>query len=504
MSSRIVTVFSDQKIAKTASPSMFASASVHFMTVGILFVLMKLAVPHVVHVPPLKFSVVRILTYNPNRSEARAGSPRMQELHAPGRIPSHIAKSSAGAARPRQRRLPASRKIKTGPQTLLQAHTNRIPPPKNAIIPTTLLAAAHPRLTQKIVSPQPHRNPAAPMPTTLSLPNAAIHVSNIRLSPAHLAIPNLPTPASTTVPYELDNPTTNAQIIETTSPSQQQPTPTRLLAISDLKAVKGIIPIPQTENEVQKTEVKGSAMTGTLARKPGTGKLASKGLSTMDHTHLASAGTTRHLKRKTLHAAAIQTLKKANMQGNTPSVPNRSNRNLATLKGRSSEQTLAGQGAGNHLSFTRLSKSATGRFGAVVMGDSSEMDFPETADLWRGRNVYTVYIDVGEPISWILQYALPKSATRAQRQGTLAAPYPYEMLRPNFAPSALNADDLLVHGFITAKGKLVDVDTEFPPNFVFAKAILQALKQWQFRPAKVDGKATRVEALLIIPNGPNG
>ena len=492
MSSRIVTVFSDQKIARTASPSMFASAVVHFMTAGMLFVLMEVAVPHVAPVPPLKFSVVRILTYNPTRDEAKAGNPGPHEMRAPNKIPSHIAKSSAGAARPRQRQLPVSRKIKTGPQTLLQAHANKIPPPKNAIIPTTLLAAAHPKLTQKIISPQPHQNPAAPIPTTLSLPNAAIHVSNIRLSPANLAIPNLPMPASTTVPYELDNPTTNAQIIETTSPSQQQPTPTRLLAISDLKAVKGIIPIPQSENEVEKTRMKGSAMTGILTRKPGTGKLTSKGLSAMGHTQLASAGNTRHLNRKALHPDAVHPIQKANSQGNTSNTPNPSNRNLAALNNRSSKQALAGQGDGDHLSFTHLSKSATGQFGAVVMGDSSEMDFPETADLWRGRNVYTVYIDVGEPISWILQYALPKSATRAQQQGTLSAPYPYEMLRPNFAPSALNADDLLIHGFITAKGKLVDVDTEFPPNFVFSKAILQALKKWQFRPATVDvGKAAR-------------
>jgi hypothetical protein len=77
------------------------------------------------------------------------------------------------------------------------------------------------------------------------------------------------------------------------------------------------------------------------------------------------------------------------------------------------------------------------------------------------------------------------------------------MLRPNFASSELNADDLLIHGFINTEGKLVDLTVEFPPGFSLAKLVLKALSQWQFRPATLNGAATRVEILLIIPNPPN-
>lgn len=499
MASRIVTLFTEQKIAEASSPSMVASVAAHFLTVGVLFVLVKVAAPHVVHVPPQDFSVVRVLTFQPDRAPASAGGGSMyyeaQNVHA--------MKSAGGTRYPRRRILPPNPKLKTGPQTLLQAHANNVPPPQHAVIPTVLLTAAHPKITEKIFTLPPKQNPAAPTPRLLNLPNAETHVADVMLSSTAFTTPDAVLPPSTTVPYKLDHPTVDAQIVETSSPTEQTPTPTRLLAISDLRIIKGTIVIPQAENEVQKTSNKGAMVSGAEDQTPGAGSGSQKGMSLL-RAALSGTGTNGVQPEGTVdpHASndpPANSATPSTAKGIAPGM----NIPATTADGPTAQEQV-GAGNGNQISFTHLSKSKTGQFGAVLMGDSAQEDFPETSDLWAGRNAYTVYINVGTPTSWILQYSLPKSATPSEQQEQLNAPYPYDLLRPNFPASELNADDLLVHGFINAEGKLLNLSVAFPPGFTLAKLILKALSQWQFRPAMLNGTPTEVEVLLIIPNGQNG
>jgi len=42
----------------------------------------------------------------------------------------------------------------------------------------------------------------------------------------------------------------------------------------------------------------------------------------------------------------------------------------------------------------------------------------------------------------------------------------------------------------------------FPPEFPQARFVVDALKQWAFRPAMRNGQVARVEVLLIIPQEP--
>lgn len=498
MSSSIVTLFSEQKIAQAGSPSMFASFVAHFLTAASLFILVKVGVPHVVHVPPQEFSVVRVLTYDPSRDLAKAGenSLRFRDTNAHA----HSVKSAGGAVHPLRRVLPPNPKIKTGPQTILQAHANKVAPPKHAVIPTVLLTAAHPKITQNIYTPAPRPTPAAPTPRLLTLPNAETHVADLMLSSTAFTTPHLVLPPSTTVPYKLDHPTPDAQIVETTSPTKMAPTPTRLLAISDLQMVKGNITIPQSANEVQKTAAKGSLTSGEENNTPGNGSGTRSGMSLLQAA-MAGMGTDGpQVKPGTASANSVNAPPGSHELASASQGSPQGARGLRTATGSAKAQAAAETGSGNQLSFTHISRSQAGQFGAVLMGASPEQDFPETADLWVGRNAYTVYVNVGTHTSWILQYSLPKSATPAQPQGTLNAPYPYDMLRPNFKQSELNADDLLVHGFISEEGKLEHLSVEFPPNFALAKLILKALTDWQFRPATLNGVATKVEILLIIPN----
>jgi hypothetical protein len=137
----------------------------------------------------------------------------------------------------------------------------------------------------------------------------------------------------------------------------------------------------------------------------------------------------------------------------------------------------------------------------VVVGSSLEEQFPEIAGQWSGRLTYTVYLHVGLAKSWILQYSLPRSA-EAAAAGNIArleAPWPYNIVRPNLAPGAINADALMVHGFVNQSGRFETLSVAFPPDFAQAQFVLNALQQWQFRPATQNGQSVKVEVLLMIP-----
>jgi hypothetical protein len=64
----------------------------------------------------------------------------------------------------------------------------------------------------------------------------------------------------------------------------------------------------------------------------------------------------------------------------------------------------------------------------------------------------------------------------------------------------LNADALMVHGILSQTGRFESLAIAFPAQYARASFVLHALQQWQFRPARQNGKATAVEVVLIIPD----
>jgi hypothetical protein len=58
----------------------------------------------------------------------------------------------------------------------------------------------------------------------------------------------------------------------------------------------------------------------------------------------------------------------------------------------------------------------------------------------------------------------------------------------------------MVHGMITAAGRFVQLATVVPEQFENMKQLMDALQQWEFRPATHDGQPSAVEILLIIPS----
>jgi hypothetical protein len=156
-------------------------------------------------------------------------------------------------------------------------------------------------------------------------------------------------------------------------------------------------------------------------------------------------------------------------------------------------------GTENGGTVKRITLPKDGQFAAVVVGSSLTDQYPETAAIWAGRLVYTVYLHVGMGKSWILQYSVP-----ANTQGAVAgvrpdAPWPYDIVVPRLAEADYNSDAVMVHGFVNETGRFERLNIVLPQEFAQAKFVLNALGQWQFRAARQNGQATPVEVLLIIP-----
>ena len=81
----------------------------------------------------------------------------------------------------------------------------------------------------------------------------------------------------------------------------------------------------------------------------------------------------------------------------------------------------------------------------------------------------------------------------------IEAPWPTEMVVPNLAPGSINADAVLAHGFLNKEGRFEKLAIVFPPQCPLAEFILEALRQWQFRPATQSGQNAMLEVLMIIP-----
>jgi hypothetical protein len=130
-----------------------------------------------------------------------------------------------------------------------------------------------------------------------------------------------------------------------------------------------------------------------------------------------------------------------------------------------------------------------------VLGESAQMP---------GHIVATIYLRMGLPRNWILEYW----ASGAAASG-LEAPWPYTMFRPNpVLPAVMDA--LLVRAHLTVEGRMEQLSlmtpTEWAPKAsqggTDKDTLFQALQEWRFRPASRNGEAVPVELLLVIPRQP--
>ncbi len=462
--SRTITLFSVPSDERQQISSIVVSVVVHVVTITLVSIGVyqsNIGRP----IPVAQYRVRQLDLETPK--EAMQAPPDAIEYQAPNLA----AKPPAPGGNP-EIDTPALREVanvKRGPQTLVQpdihsrlALKKPIPVPNLAIWQPVKVAV------QKIVAPLPQQAVAMQATPSLNPPNDALIFGDVEISPSNLPNEKLPMVASTTTPLALAGRSLPQPAPVTASQSSSKPTPATVVSLSNLSMLNGTVVLPPV-NETAVSPAPGTLGSGQRKNNatPGTGN---------------GAGGTRG-----------------------PAVGPKSGEGTVKAGGQTAQSGPAPEqggasGTGN-LTVAHITLPQNGQFGAVVVGDSLEGEFPELAGVWNGRLAYTVYLHVGMSRSWILQYALPR-ANDANSGGVVAqlvAPWPYSIVRPNLAPGSIDADALLVHGYVNRTGRFDSLSIAFPPDFAESQFVLNSLKEWEFRPATENGQAARVEVLLIIP-----
>jgi hypothetical protein len=345
--------------------------------------------------------------------------------------------------------------------------------------------------------------------------------STFHPSPKNIVQPSTTSPVTTHVPLQVQMPPV------TSSTSSLQPTPVAILSLSDLRAKDVTVNLPPVnETKASNTQALGApgpAQKSTSNQGSADTKTAGAGAGQGSATNANNPGAGQGPATKTNNpgagqgqAAQVTSPGAGAGQGNDAksnnSGPGASNgkpgpaQSGPAQSGPASSGTAPNSGSGEEAmaGATLVTVPRDGRFGSVIVGNSLEDRYPEIADLWSGRLTYTAYLHVGLSKSWILQYSLPRSADAASAGAVarLDAPWPYSIVRPNLDPGSIDADALMIHGFVNQTGRFETLTIVFPEDFPKAQFVLAALQKWQFRPASQDGQSARVEVLIIIPDQP--
>ncbi len=158
------------------------------------------------------------------------------------------------------------------------------------------------------------------------------------------------------------------------------------------------------------------------------------------------------------------------------------------------------------MTATRIEHPTGGVFDVVVQ--SSELEgYAESAGVLSGKPVYSVFLRVGAPKEWLLQYCIPfgeeqaaetnGAIVRLGKPTPLAAPFPRVTFRPFFHHRP--GTHLMLHGFISPEGKFQDLKLIGAGDPRSTAVVIAVLDRWMFRPATQDGRPARVEILLAIP-----
>jgi hypothetical protein len=444
-----------------------------------------------------RYAVRHLELHTPEpQTRASAGSGiRYPGPHPKAKTPAPGGKQTAQAAALRQTAQGAP-----GEQTLVQPKIkNPFTLAKEIPIPTLMIWAPEKTEVKTIVPPKPAPPTASEVKPSLEAPNEEVNLADLGISASELASPKQPILASTTSPIVVHGPERTQLPPATTSDSAAQPTPTAVMSLSDMRMANGTVTLPPANVTVSKSSP------GALA--PGQGKDTAQTGNGNSAAKAGGAGAGQGAGdkgEKTKDSGANG--KQTGAQAGTAKGTEAGNKNGAKSEPAQGADSGSGKGLGqgNHPEYAVIKLPKDGEFGAVVVGSSLQDKYPETAELWRGRPAYTAYVHVGLARSWILQYSISR-ADEAAAGGNVThieAPWPYNIVRPNIAPGAIDADALMIHGFVNQAGRFEQLAVAFPPEFAQAKFVLDTLAKWEFRPATQGGQNVRVEVLLVIPEIP--
>lgn len=377
-----------------------------------------------------------IRTVDLHSPEQRTESAQSQEMGSLNGTQDSTAQSNAGMELAGD---------ESGKQTLLQpdfrTHANLA---VHAPLPALMIWMPELASTRIIVPPLPDQPTSVESRPSLDAPNEELTATDHPAAAAN-TIPRVRSaPAGTMSPLVLRTASPVRMAPATVSRSANQPTPTSVLSLSDLRMTEGTLMLPPVNETRAQHGSGGTASNGSDAQK--------------GHPNAGSGSS----------IGATETL--------------------------ATQDDLAGA--------VHIQLPKDGRFGIVAVGTSISDDYPETLPIWNNRVAYTVYLHVGLPKNWILQYAATHAANAASA-GTverLEAPWAYDIMRPNLISRDMNSDAIIVHGMLNETGRFESLAIAFPAHLVRGPFILHALQRWQFRPARQRGKPVSVEVLLIIPD----
>jgi hypothetical protein len=487
MSSYTITLFAERSNLGPRPASFAASIFFHGLAVAMVWF-------SIMYKPP----IAKVSTEHFPIREVDLRTPDEQRREAASRIAYPVAHAGARAHASKGKsspNLPVLRQIaqaQRGPQTLVQPDlpnpvtlSEQIPVPQVAIwSPSTTLA-------KKVVPPLPKKPTASDVQPSVDRPNEETALADVNIASSFHPSPKPLIPAGTTSPIAVHLPEQVQSPPAATSQTTAQPTPASILSLSNLRMDEGTATLPPVNESAAKNtpgvlaagEAKDLSSSGNdnSAAKPGQAGL---GTGPAGNTYDIGAGAGQGSPAKANDSAS-------GAYAGKPGGPE-------TI---SAKETGDAGADGNLAAATEITLPKDGHFNAVVVGASLQDLYPELTGAWNGRLAYTVYLHVGLARSWVLQYSLPRSAD-ASAGGTIArldAPWPYNIVRPNLEPGSIDADALMVHGFVNQSGRFEALSVVFPQAFPQAQFVLAALQKWQFRPALQDGQSAKVEVLLIIP-----
>jgi hypothetical protein len=517
--SSTISLFSEQPELNQRPYSFVFSILAHGVAFGLIFLGIVTAPKVKVRVAVQRYEVRHLDLHTLDAEMQRARSDFSKEIKAP-RAPSKApapakAQISPPAASPDSPR-PALRMVVQAPrgaQTLVQPD---IPKPLalnvEIPLPTVVIWAGKKTEVKTIVPPLPEKPVVADVKPSTQLPNEEQKLAEIAIPAVALPVlqpqPILP---STTTPLVVTGPKPTPPAPITTAQGSSLPTPAAVMSLSEHRMANGAVTLPPVNSsvatpspgELAPAEAKNTtpAGHGSQTDKP-VEKPADKAVGKPSDKPADSATGKANEKPADKpggtaagKGAAKPDSGKAAEQPDTAKAAQGSNAGTV-------QKTTAPTGYGivNTPTGAHITRPKEGQFGSVVVGSTLTEKYPETAELWSGRLSYTVYLPVGLARSWILQYSLSRADSPAAGATTrVEAPWPYNIVRPNIAPGTIDADALMIHGFVNQAGRFEALSIAFPPEFAQAQFVLGALNQWEFRPATQNGQNIKVEVLLIIP-----
>ncbi|MFZ0302223.1 MAG: hypothetical protein WAL75_06045 [Terracidiphilus sp.] len=487
MYSPTITLLSDQSNFRQPQTSFVASISVHGAVIALVYLALLYA-PRVDIHATVHYDM-RVLTMDsPQNNPSRLDS---SSIRYPGPL---SAQKTPGMRGDEAAHLPSPKLIphtQIGPQTLMQPDLKIAALLDHEIpLPKVVLWSASKVQVKKIVAPKPQKPPSVDVKPQVEIPNQEVKLADIPLASTNNLLVKPLAPASNTTPIVAPQPSQQIDVTPvSTAQSQLQPTPAAVMSLSDIAMKDANVALPPV-NQTARGDANGSMTAANSKPQPGPGN-ENAAFNATGNGSSKTAGS---------HPGVGTSNSGVPSAGGGKSLQPGSGGNGAA---NGSGQTAGnGNGDGDRPTATKIALPPEGRFGAVVVGTSLEDQYPGMGDVWQGRMAYTVFLHVGLAKSWVLQYALPRTVDAAVTGsiGQLDAPWPFNIVRPNLAPGAIDSDALMVHGFINTAGRFENLQVVFPPAFPMTDFVLQSLTQWQFRPAARNGKPIRTEVLIVIPD----